>query len=78
MKPHWDESKIDRLIKFYPNHSNKWIGARLKVNPVTLAAKAIQLGLRKSPEHLSKVRSKAVSNRKGRKQCVSRPLVTNQ
>ncbi|PQK87163.1 hypothetical protein CG431_08670 [Pantoea ananatis] len=72
MRTRWTREKTQRLIELFPCMTNKEIGARLRVARESVSSKAQQLGLSKSPEHLAKVRAKALSKRKGRKQCVSR------
>ncbi len=69
MRTRWTREKTQRLIELFPCME---IGARLRVARESVSSKAQQLGLSKSPEHLAKVRAKALSKRKGRKQCVSR------
>lgn len=76
MRTHWTKEKTQRLIELFPCMTNKQIGARLRVAQESVSSKAQQLGLSKSPEHLAKVRTKALSKRKGRKQCDSRLLPT--
>lgn len=76
MRTRWTREKTQRLIDLFPCMTNKEIGARLRVAQESVSSKAQQLGLSKSPEHLAKVRIKALSKRKGRKQCVSSPSST--